>query len=74
MSVAALVMNFSSGLKCNCDAGISALGSCLAVAAGWFLAIDAPGVKAKVGCAALWGKGSKAKVSGVGSRAGAGGC
>lgn len=51
----AVVMNFSSGLKCNFNAGISALGSCSAVAVGCFLAIDAQRVKAKVGCAALGG-------------------
>lgn len=52
----AIVMNFSSGLKCNCNAGISALGSCLAVAVGCFLGIGAQRVKAKVGCAALGGE------------------
>lgn len=69
----AIAMNFSSGLKCNCNAGISALGSCLAVAVGWFLAVDVQGVKAKVGCAALWGEAGKAEVSGGGFEAGAGG-
>lgn len=45
----------------------------MAVAVGCFLAIDAQGGKAKVGCAALWGEAGKAKVSGVGFGAIAGG-
>lgn len=62
----AIVINFSSGLKHNCSAGISALGSCLAVAARCFLAGDAQVIKAKVGCAVLWGENGKVRVSGVG--------
>lgn len=33
---------------------------------GVFLAVDAQVIKAKVGCAALWGENGKVRVSGVG--------
>lgn len=35
----ATVMNFSSGLKCNCNARISTLGSSSAVTAGAFFSL-----------------------------------
>lgn len=63
-------MNFSSGLKCNCNAWISTLGSSLAVTAGasFPFASDAQRVRAKVCCAVLCWENRQSKLSGVGVR------
>lgn len=65
------MMNFSSGLKCNCNAWISTLGSSSAVTAGAFFAFafDAQRVSAKVCCSVLCGENRQSKLSGVGVRA-----
>lgn len=75
----ATVMNFSSGLKCNCNAWISTLGRSSAVTAGAFFpfAFDAQRIRAKVCCSVLCGENRQSKLSGVGFgvvlRAGGGG-